>query len=116
MSTLIAFLRMEMWFLLGGATALVAYQLLTGQINTNGLWVEKNQNPPRTLSPSRIQLFVLSLGIAFYWLLMVLQHPATGRLPDLPNEMVWVLAGSQAVYLGRKSYSFLFQRDRQSKN
>ncbi len=57
-----------------------------------------------SLSPGRIQLFVLTILIAVKYLLAVIHDPA--HLATIPANEVAVLAGSQGVYLGSKAWSF----------
>ena len=92
------------------AMAVVVYRLLTGGIRTAGLLRDKATGQ---VSPARIQLLVLTLVGAGTYLGLVLeglQHAASeaalGRelsLPSPPQELFWLLGGSQAIYLGAKS-------------
>jgi len=55
-----------------------------------------------TLSPGRIQLLMLTVLTALQYLLSTIQDPT--HLPDLPTNLVSVLGGSQALYLGAKAW------------
>ena len=54
-----------------------------------------------TLSPGRIQLLALTMFTAVQYIITTVDNPT--RLPELPGPLVFVLAGSQTVYLGAKA-------------
>jgi len=91
--------------LLTAFSLLIAYRLFTGAINTTGLIDDKTTGGP---SPARVQLLLLSIGGAFYYLFMVVDvvqsntaQPLT--LPDPPNELLAVVIGSNTVYITAKA-------------
>jgi hypothetical protein len=110
--------------------AIVAGQLLTGQISTNNLlYGRKNDSGTPTLdengavlsrkledtlyfSPERVQLLLLTLGAAFYYLTQVLNNPHPGTFPPIPTSWTETLAGSNTLYLGGKALSRFWPRDR----
>ncbi len=98
METLRIFLHLEMWLILGGLLLLVLYQLLTGRINTTRMLCDKET---KQLSPGRVQLLMLTLIGALYYLLHVAQAPT--RLPDIPQELLLLLGASNTLYLGGKA-------------
>jgi len=102
MDTLSAVLRYEMFFVLAGLAGIVAYRLLTRQINTDGLLRDKVGG--RAVSPGRLQLLVVTLFVAVYFVADVLQ---TEKMPDLPREYLLALGGSHLLYLGGKAYAVL---------
>ncbi len=106
METLVKFAQFEIWFLLGGLALLVGYQMLTGKINMSGLFDDKLTHE---LSPGRVQLLVLTLAGAGYYLLLVAQQPLDGSLPPVPEEVLLLVGGSNLVYLGAKARSHLFR-------
>ncbi len=106
METLVRFAQFEIWFLLGGLALLVGYQMLTGKINMSGLFDDK---VTRGLSPGRVQLLVLTLAGAGYYLLLVAQQPPDGSLPPFPEDVLLLVGGSNLVYLGAKARSHLFR-------
>ena len=65
MDTLSTVLRYEMFFVLTALALIVAYRMLTRQINTRALLRDKIGG--RAFSPSRLQLFVLTLLIAIHY-------------------------------------------------
>jgi hypothetical protein len=108
LNTLSTFLRYESWFLIVGLLLIVAYQLLTGRINTDGLLYEKGEKSQ--FSPGRLQLLVMTVGIAFYYFLQVLEQPEPKKFPELPGTLLLILAGSNLFYLGSKLSSLLGEK------
>ena len=108
METLGIILRYELLILLLVLIAIIAYKLLTRQINTNGLLLDKTSG--RAISPGRLQMLAITLMIAVYYVFLVMDTEDTGRLPDLPNEFLIALGGSHAVYLSGKLYGMLAAR------
>ena len=106
MTELTPIIRFELWLILGGLALIVGYQMLTGKINTTGLFDDK---VTRGLSPGRVQLLVLTLAGAGYYLLLVAQQPPDGSLPSVPEEVLLLVGGSNLVYLGAKARSHLFR-------
>jgi hypothetical protein len=94
---LATFLRFEIWFLLAGLMFVVAYQILTQRISTKGLLSDTQTGAP---SPARVQLLVVTLIGALFYILQAVGDPT--RLPEIPQELLLILTGSNAVYLGRK--------------
>jgi hypothetical protein len=99
--------------LLGALTAVVAHQLITGRINTKGLFHGRRGDGSQYFSPERVQLLMITLAGAARYLSLVMAHPAcapgqTCSLPDFPTEWLQMVGGSHAVYLTRKAYSMNF--------
>lgn len=106
MQNLIPLVRLELTLILGGLALVVVYKLLTGAINMRGLLDDKKSH---TLSPERVQLLVFTVMGAGYYLLLAIQQAPSGKLPDIPGEALLLVGGSQAVYLGGKTWSHLFR-------
>ena len=93
---------------LGGFLVLIAYRMLIGEINTKGLLDDKAEGGP---SPARLQLCLLSLGGAFYYLMMVVNlvqaHASLPAgplaLPEPPKELVALVLGSNTFYVAAKA-------------
>lgn len=103
--------------------AIVAGQLVTGQISLNNLLygrkndtgqpildangVVQSRKKEDTLyfSAERLQLFLMTMGAAFYYLTQVLNNPNPGTFPPLPASWPAVLGGSNVIYLGGKALS-----------
>jgi hypothetical protein len=88
----------------------VAIQLLTGQINTDGLLHGRISGRPKGqdeyFSPERVQMLVFTLGAALYYLSQVVANP--GKFPAVPTAWPAILGGSNAVYLGGKVWARWF--------
>ncbi len=95
---------------LGGFLLLIAYRILIGEINTKGLLNDKAEGGP---SPARLQLCLLSLGGAFYYLMMVVNmvqaHASLTtsplNLPEPPKELLALVLGSNTFYVAAKANS-----------
>jgi hypothetical protein len=102
--TLALVTRWEVMFFLVGLCLIIAFKLLTGQINTRYLLYGIRQDGTRYFSPMRVQLLVATLGIALEYLLKAAQAP-TGTMPNLPDSSLEVLGLSNAAYLGSKGWA-----------
>lgn len=102
MDTLSTVLRCEVFFALTALAVIIAYRLLTGQINTRGLLRDKVGG--RAISPGRLQLLIVTLFIIGYYVMEVLE---TKKFPNMPQSFVLVLGGSNLFYLGGKFYGLL---------
>lgn len=97
-------LSTEIVILLGAFCLIIAYQMLTGRINTRGMLSDKKTGG---LSPGRIQVLVFTVGFALYFVSQLSENPS--RLPEVPEEILLLLFGSNAGYLGFKGKSVLLQ-------
>jgi len=95
--------------LLAGFVGLVVIQILTGEINTEGLLYGAKGNGSQYISPERVQLLLFTLAFAFQYLSQLLQKPAA--FPTVPESSIALLAGSHAVYLGGKLSALLIGRE-----
>lgn len=105
MATLITFARYEIGFLLAALAAIVVYGLFTGRINTRGLLSDKAKNGVGSFSPARLQLLMFTLAVAAYVLSKVINSVANGvpEFPEIDPNMLVILGGSHALFLGAKS-------------
>lgn len=109
MDSLIPFVRLEVWFLLSGFMVVVAYKILTGEINLRGIFNEKNTaGNTKGYSTVRVQLMIFTLMSAFYYVRQVVDNPK--EFPQIPDELFLTLGGSHMIYLAGKSYSLLYKR------
>ena len=73
---------------------IVALQLLTGQINTGGLFYGRisgrKHGEDYYFSPERVQLLVFTLGAALYYLTQVLSNPQPGTFPPVPDAWQFI--------------------------
>lgn len=88
--------------LLGAASLVVIFQLLTGRINLRGLLASKHGSGG--LSPARVQSLAFSLMAAFLALgsLDEALTKSGAALQLVPPEMLGLFGGSQALYLWAK--------------
>ena len=107
MNSLSTFLRYEIWIFLTVLAAVVTYRLLVGTINTRGLIRDKITG--RAISPGRLQLLVMTVGGALYYLSLVLSNTKVGEFPEVPKELLLTLGGSHAFYLAGKFSSMIMQ-------
>lgn len=98
-------LEIEVWAFLGLLGALVAYRLLTRQINLSGLLLRKNGSG--SPSPERVQLLLATLAVSWKYLSDVLQSPHSNNLPDIDPQWLYAAGGSSAIYvLGKALTTF----------
>ncbi len=117
MTSLVTVIRFEILLFLGALALIVFYQLLTGRISMRRLLFAKGRESagPSTrrrtsgLSPSRIQLLVISIGVAIYLLAEVMRDPS--KFPEIPVGLLLLMAGSEAIYLARKANNLMFRRN-----
>lgn len=80
--------------------AMVAVQILTGQISTKGLLMKKEGD--RSFSPERVQLLLTTVAAAFEYVSQVLKDPT--HFPEVSQNWLLLFGGSHALYLGRRLY------------
>ena len=113
MGSVTTVLRYEVLLFLTALALIVAYQLLTGKINTRRMLFAKRRDAAgssarrRTgeLSPSRIQLLVVTIGVSIYLLAKVVRDP--GEFTEIPTGLLVLVAGSQIVYLARMANNLM---------
>lgn len=103
MDLLAEFMALEVVVLLAGLGSLVGYRLLTGQISTADLFLNRATGG---LSATRIQLLLVSLGAAAAYMALAIEavRRGTPELPAVPGLLLLLVGGSHATYLGRKGY------------
>jgi hypothetical protein len=92
-------INFEIFGFLIGVGAIVAWKLLTGDINTHGLF---DTGPQGTFSPARVQVLVANLGGAAWYLGLTMTNQDQSHMPDVPNDLLLLLGGSHVTYLGAK--------------
>ena len=102
-------IKLEVWLFLGVLVALIAYRIVTRQINTDGLLYGTQKGGGKYFSPERVQLMLFTLGTAMFYLNDVIQHRASGVVPDVPKQTLILLGGSHAIFLTGKAYMMLFK-------
>ena len=99
MTALAPLLRMVAVGMMFVLAAAVAMGLLSGSINTRGLLSTKTPHGLGTVSPSRVQLLLISLASAVHYVQLVIQSPDTTTLPVPPAAWLTAFGASNAVYV-----------------
>jgi|SRR5215469_14942361 len=98
--------------LIGGLFGVVFWKLATGEIALDDLFEgqirDKNGDYSSYTSKGRVQSFLVTIYVALYYLMQVIQNPT--KFPEVPAGLVGVLAGSHALYLGGKAQAMLLGR------
>ncbi len=79
---------------------IVMMRILTGGLRTRGLIAGTTAAGSRFISSGRVQLLIMTLLAAAQYLAQVWQNPQ--RLPEIPQNWLLFLGGSQVLYLGNK--------------
>ena len=85
----------------------VAYKLLAGEINMDGVLSDKASGE---LSPGRLQLLLVTIGGGAYYMFEILATSETGTMPHVPDLLLWATGASNAGYLGGKLHSSFWPR------
>ena len=109
MEQLIPIIRFEVWLMLSGLALVVAYKMLTGGINMKGLLNDKKDKQTAGFSPARVQLLIMTLFGAGYYLLLTVKDGYPTEFPEVPQELLALVGGGNLVYLGAKARSMLFR-------
>jgi hypothetical protein len=116
MNLLLQALRFEFLGFLVGLAGIVIVQLLTGKIDSRyllyGTVTGRKVNDGRYFSPERVQLLVFTLGAALYYLTEVMTTARSGMVPEFPQSWLVVMTGSNAIYLGGKTYARWFANNK----
>jgi len=101
--------------LLGGFISVVLWKATIGEISLDYLLygdakTYRGAGTTTFFSPGRAQMLLLTVMVAGYYLLRVIQDPT--HLPDVPDELIVALGASHAVYLGGKAQSLYLGRVR----
>lgn len=110
--------KWEGLLLLAGFFGIVFWKLLSGNIVLDQLFEGdiRDRDPKNAdgyspyISAGRVQSFLVTVFVALYYLLQVIQNPT--QFPKLPVGLIVALASSQVLYLGGKAQAMLFGRFR----
>ncbi len=91
--------------LAGGFFGVVLLKVVTGEISFTHLLYTKDAAGRWTYSPNRLQLLILTVGVAANYLHSVMVNPRVNSLPDLPMSVIAALGASHVSYLGGKAFS-----------
>lgn len=97
-------MNFSVWVFVGGLGFLVAFQMLTGTINTRGMLNDKRSG---RFSPERLQLLVFTLAGAGYYVQLAAEQENTLEMPPVPDELLILVGASHSLYLGGKTFSML---------
>ncbi|MGB0506236.1 MAG: hypothetical protein ACPGGK_08565 [Pikeienuella sp.] len=87
-------------FWLAALAAMVGLRLLQARINVRGMLSDRNGGPP---SADRLALMAITIGGAVFYFVTALKAPGTEMVAP-PDELLFLLGGSQAAYLTGKSF------------
>jgi len=90
----------EVLAFLMGLFGAVCVQLLSGRINTRGLFTGQKGDGSEYFSPERVQLLLFTLAAAFQFLSGVLRD--SSQFPVVSDSWILLLGGSHVLYLGGK--------------
>lgn len=99
--SLVRVLGLEAVALVYAMAALVAYRLLTSQINIRGLLLDKSGSG--LVRPERVQLMITTIAVAGKFLVDAFTSK-TPALPTVDSNWLYVLGGSSGIYVVRKTY------------
>jgi hypothetical protein len=97
-------LRWEVSGFVYGLAALIAFRMLTGQINLRNLLRRKDGG--RKVSPERVQLLLTTIFLSVSYLKDAL-HSSGNALPDVSPQMLYVFGASRAIYGSVKAWTNL---------
>lgn len=98
--------RLAEWvgfLLFGGFFGVVFWKLANGSVLLDQLL--ETGGASSSSSASRAQSLAVTLFVALYYLIHVIQNPK--QFPELPGTLMAILAGSQSMYLGGKALDLL---------
>ena len=95
----------EVFGFLGALAAIIAYRLLTREINLSGLLRRKQDS--QALSPERLQLLLATLTMSANYLSAVMSAQTTNTLPDVPAPMLAAFGASGLIYAAGKAITDL---------
>jgi len=87
-----------------GFAVVILWKVLTGTISLDGL-LDSSDGGKRSSSPVRMQFLLFTLVAAGQYLVAAWKNPTTDSLPPVPQQVLAMVAGSQAIYLGGKALS-----------
>ncbi|MEH6629821.1 MAG: hypothetical protein V7776_03290 [Halopseudomonas aestusnigri] len=102
MEAQIFILKTSIVVFLSSVSLIIAFGLLSGRINLTGLLKDKENGE---FSPGRLQLLIFTIGGGVFYLSKILSDPHLKSLPEVPNEVLLIIGGSNLGYLLAKVYS-----------
>jgi hypothetical protein len=86
----------EITAIIGLTAVMILYKLVTRQINARGML----GNGSSPITASRVQSLIGTVTVGFMYLRTFPMYP--GEMPPVTPDMLAILGGSQAIYLGGK--------------
>lgn len=109
--------HLMVWGLSGWLAAiaiLVAYRCLNGGVGLAGMLAQDTQGQAEGRpTPERVQLLVMFLIALIGYAKIALEAKVTGKMPEVPPELMALLAGSHGIYLSGKLTRVLQGRRRE---
>ncbi len=99
-------LDFEGWGFLCLLGVILAYRMLTRQINLGGLFSRKGSSNSSAVSPERIQLLLATLAMSANYVTSVV-HTTSGRMPDVKPDWLYLMGGSSGIYVVGKALTML---------
>lgn len=99
--------RLSLTLFLSVLFAAVAFQLLTRRIHMRGLLWGKQADGTYSFSPARVQVLIITIGSALYYLAQVLSDP--NHLPAVPLPLLETVGVSHAFFLSGKAWQLLLK-------
>ncbi len=96
--------------------AVIAIKLLMRTINTQGLLYGRTAQGKLYFSSGRVQLLLFTLWTALSYLMDSIQTRQSGKLPDIPDMTLALLAGSNMIYLGGKGMAMMRSKTNKGEN
>jgi hypothetical protein len=93
-------LHFELLGFLYALAGVVLFQIVTRRINLEGVITHKDGS--EQISPERIQLLLATIGAGAAYLGQV--APASGKLPEIGPEWLYLMGGSSGIYVARKAW------------
>ena len=114
-SVLATIAKWEIILFVCAIASIIAMRLLNGRINMRYLLYGTRKDGSRYFSPERVQLLVVTLGVAFQYLVSA-SHAPPAKMPNLPDGALQLLGVSNGVYLGGKAFAFTRNAANESEN
>lgn len=109
-ATLVTATRFEITSFLALLAAVIVWRMLTGGIGVDGLLSDDSG----TINPNALQMLLLTLVAAAYYLMKVTPEMGTHALPDIPLELLLVYGVSHASFTGPGLFRALQQWSRRN--
>jgi hypothetical protein len=109
---LIQVIRFELYGFIGALAAVIVYRLLSGSIQVDGLLTHRPEMQASTdgVYVNNLQLLMVTIAGAGYYLMEAMRMAPENRLPDVPPLLLLVVAASQMAYSGAPLADLIFRK------